>query len=99
MPVSSFLQVTIPSGQRQAHVVEVEGDFDADWGVEVHTVNPHEAEVDRVRELTIAGNRFHFQSLYLNETGYHFFIKMNRDTYQAIQASPRTEFRVIQRSV
>ncbi|MFP7293505.1 hypothetical protein ABEX00_16505 [Bacillus safensis] len=97
--VYDFLQVTIPSGQKQAHVVEIEGGFDASWGVEVHTINPYEAEIDRLRGLTITDDYFYFESLYLNETGYHLLIKLSKEEYNVKQATAVTEFRRIQKSI
>lgn len=40
LAVSAFLEVYIPSGQKQAHTVDIDGNFDAEWGVEVNAVNP-----------------------------------------------------------
>ncbi|WP_110932203.1 hypothetical protein [Paenibacillus bouchesdurhonensis] len=99
MAVSAFLEVYIPSGQKQAHTVDIDGNFDAEWGVEVNAVNPHEAEIDRIRNLTITNSNFNFKSLYLNETGYFIQIKMNNTDFHVSEATPRTEFRVIHRSV
>jgi len=98
LAVSDFLEIFIPSKQKHAHVVDIDGDFDAEWGIEVNTVNPHEAEIDRVRNLTITNSNFNFQSLYLNETGYFMQIKLNNTDFNVKEATARTEFRVIQRS-
>lgn len=54
---------------------------------------------DRIRNLTITNSSFNFKSLYLNETGHFIQIKMNNTDFHVSEATPRTEFRVIHRSV
>lgn len=89
------LQIVIPIRQREAHKVHLKGNFDTSWGIEVATHNPYGAPIDRVRNLAITDKEFIFESLYLNETGYTFLIKLLDEEYTVLEATDTTFFHVL----
>lgn len=92
--MAQFLKITIPWEQRQAHAIEITGNFDAGWGVQVKTANRY-ACIDRVAELTLTGTKFVFKSLYLNGNGYEFLIKLSNTNYTVVTASSTTIHEVV----
>lgn len=94
---STLLFVRIPWRQDGRHVVEITGNFQSGQGVELHAHNPHNAEISRVRELSLTDNRFRFEDLNLNQTGYDFYIWLNNTNYTVVEATPETYFQVVTR--
>ena len=93
----NVLEITIPMHQRGKHLVEVFGDFKESMGVEVHTHNPYNRPISRIKELTLSNKKFRFYDLNLNDTGYTFYIWMNSTHFDVASATPVADFRVTQR--
>ena len=91
---ATVLFIRIPWKRTQRHVVHVKGNFQSAQGVEFHAHNPYDAEISRVRELKLSDTEFRFEDLYLNETGYDFYIWLNNTNYEVIEATPQTYFEV-----
>ena len=89
-----FLEIVVPWGQLQAHDVEIKGAFDSGWGMYMEKSNPNSnLSGDRLFEITLTNNRFHFRSLYLNACGYLFHLKLLKPDYEVVNASSVTTFR------
>lgn len=94
------LKIDIPWNQKQAHEVEVTGDFDESEGVEVHSHCEHGQSISRIRDLSLTSTRFHFHDLYLNGAGYTFYIwfKGNDTSFSKARATPVTTFDVVRKA-
>lgn len=92
---SQALRIHIPERMRQAHEVEIDGSFISEKGIETHSRNPHTHPISRIRDLSLTDTKFHFFDLYLNETGYTFYVWLKDPKFNVIKASSRTDFQVV----
>lgn len=70
----------------------VEGNFDKNWGIEMHTYNP-QPPIERLAPdgIRLTHNEFHFQTLVPNGTTHRFVLKRKDNSSVSVRPTGQCE--------